>query len=103
MSTEVSGPVVSAGPQGPGSQRVGRVLVDGRHLRCDGMPYRVRGVSYGSFTPRPDGALFPAAEVIAADIAAMASSGVNTVRTYSVPPPELLSCAAARGMRVFVE
>ncbi|MGY1737102.1 glycosyltransferase [Geodermatophilus sp. SYSU D00684] len=59
-------------------------------------------MSYGSFASRPDGAPFPVPEVIAGDIAAMASSGVNTVRTYSVPPPEVLDCAAEHGMHVLV-
>src|SRR3712207_2860272 len=102
MSAEASGPVASANLLTPAPQGVGWVSVDGRHLRRDGRPYRVRGMSYGSFAPRPDGARFPQADVIMTDIAAMARCGLNTVRTYSVPPTELLDCAAAHGMQVCI-
>ncbi|MFD2093371.1 glycosyltransferase [Blastococcus deserti] len=79
-----------------------RVRPDGRHLSVDGVPYRVRGVTYGSFRPRRDGDLFPEAPQIRRDLSAMAAVGLNTVRTYTVPPAELLDAAAEVGMRVLV-
>ena len=79
-----------------------RVTVDGVHLACGSTPFRVRGVTYGSFLPRADGAPFPAWERCRADLMAIAESGLNTVRTYDVPPPEILELAAEAGLRVIV-
>lgn len=78
----------------------GRVTVDGRHLRRNGAPFRVKGVTYGSFRARADGALFPEARQIEADLDAVARHGFTTVRTYTLPPVELLDAAAERGLTV---
>ena len=90
----------------PQPQRLGvgtaRVAVDGMHLSCAGRPFRVRGVTYGSFLPRADGAPFPVWERCRADLRAIADAGLNVVRTYDVPPPELLELAAEAGLRVIV-
>jgi GT2 family glycosyltransferase len=44
----------------------------------------------------------PDRAVVAADFGAMAAAGVNTVRTYTPPPPWLLELAAEAGLRVLV-
>jgi hypothetical protein len=36
-----------------------RAVPEGKHLRVGGAPYRVKGVTYGSFSPRSDGWHFP--------------------------------------------
>src|ERR1043166_2270709 len=79
-----------------------RVIVDGVHLSCDGRPFRVRGVTYGSFLPRADGVPFPVRETCRADLTAIADAGLNVLRTYTVPPPEILELAAETGLRVLV-
>src|ERR1043166_7302317 len=90
----------------PQPQRLGvgtaRVAVDGMHLSCAGRPFRVRGVTYGSFLPRADGAPFPVWERCRADLRPIADAGLNAIRTYDVPPPELLELAAEAGLRVIV-
>ena len=80
----------------------GRVEADGNHLALDGRPFRVRGVTYGSFVPREDGQRFPERWRIKTDVAEMAARGLNVLRTYTVPPPELLDIAAEFDMRVLV-
>src|SRR5437867_5703595 len=74
----------------PQSQRRGigpaRVAVDGMHLSCAGRPFRVRGVTYGSFLPRADGAPFPVGERCRADLRAFADAGLNVVRNHAPPP-----------------
>src|ERR1041384_1791947 len=75
-----------------------RVTADGVHLACGSTPFRVRGVTYGSFLPRADGAPFPAWERCRADLMAIAESGLNTVRTYDVPPPAMLEGAPRWGV-----
>ena len=79
-----------------------RVVAEGKHLRLGRTPYRVKGVTYGHFAPRDDGALFPEPPQVERDLVAMAAQGFTTVRTYSVPPPDLLDTARSLGLRVLV-
>ena len=79
-----------------------RVRADGKHLSLKGSPFRVRGATYGSFVPRTDGELFPERWQIKTDLAAMAATGLNVLRTYTLPPVELLDIAAEIGMWVLV-
>ena len=79
------------------------VQVDGRHLSVDGAPWRIRAVTYGSFLPRPgDGAAFPVPAQVRADLHSVAAAGLNTVRTYALPPPDLLDAAEELGLRLLV-
>jgi O-antigen biosynthesis protein len=87
------------------SLRIGmeaRVRADGRHLTRAGEPFRVKGVTYGSFRARPDGQLFPGAARIQRDLEHMAGLGLNTIRTYTLPPVELLDAAEELGLYVMV-
>ena len=79
-----------------------RVRVEGLHLATGDQPFRVRGVTYGSFLPRQDGVPFPAPQVCRADFQAMAAAGLNVVRVYSQPPRELLDAAGEAGLRLLV-
>ncbi len=79
-----------------------RVRADGKHLVLDGAPFRAKGVTYGSFTPRLDGELYPESSELKKDLVEMAATGLNLVRTYTLPPPELLDMAAELGLRVLV-
>jgi glycosyltransferase involved in cell wall biosynthesis len=79
-----------------------RVVPDGKHLRLGGLPHRVKGVTYGTFLARSDGALFPEPAQVERDLSAMAACGFNTVRTYSLPPADLLDGARALGLHVLV-
>lgn len=78
------------------------VVADGKHLLVAGEPFRVRGVTYGSFAPRLDGELFPDTYDIKKDLFAMEAAGINTLRTYSLPPAELLDTAAELGLKLLV-
>jgi glycosyltransferase involved in cell wall biosynthesis len=79
-----------------------RVVPAGKYLRVGTGPYRVSGATYGTFLPRRDGLRFPEADRIESDLTAMAGCGFTTLRTYDVPPGELLDCARALGLRVLV-
>jgi GT2 family glycosyltransferase len=59
-------------------------------------------VTYGTFRERAGDEAFPPQEVVAADFAAMAGNGVNTLRTYTVPPAWLLELAALHGLHVLI-
>ena len=80
----------------------GHPQVDGKFLEIDGRRFLVKGVAYGTFAPNREGAQFPATQRIEQDFALMAAAGINTVRTYTPPPPELLDAALRHGLRVMV-
>jgi glycosyltransferase involved in cell wall biosynthesis len=79
-----------------------RVVVDGKHLMLDAQPFRVRGVTFGSFVPRLDGELFPERSQVKADFAMIADAGMNCVRTYSVPPIDVIEAAEEHDLRLLV-
>lgn len=79
-----------------------RVATDGKHLTVDGSPFRIKGVTYGSFVPRLDGTLFPDPTEMKKDFVAIEAAGFNTIRTYTAPPPDLLDLAAELDLRVMV-
>jgi glycosyltransferase involved in cell wall biosynthesis len=79
-----------------------RVRADGNHLALGGDPFRVKGVTYGTFPARADGELFPESVGIKNDLIAMKEVGLNTVRTYTLPPTELLDLAAELELKVLV-
>ena len=79
-----------------------RVSSEGMHLTRGGMPFRMRGVTYGTFGPRADGALFPGHHRVRDDFRAMADAGLNTVRIYTVPPDDVLELAGEHGLQLLV-
>src|SRR4051812_6495561 len=82
-------------------------VVSGERARCDGKFFSVgderfpfRGVTYGTFRSRADGALFPETAPMARDMTAIAEAGFTVVRTYTPPPEDLLALAGEHGLRV---
>ncbi len=80
----------------------GRVVPDGKAFALDGVPWRLRGVTYGSFVPRLDGEPFPERTQVKKDFLRMADCGLNTVRTYELPPPDVFDVAEEYGLRMLV-
>ena len=74
--------------------------VVGKFLRVGAERFLIKGVAYGTFAPDADGYQFPPVTQVASDFALMAQSGVNTVRTYTVPRPEFMDAATDQGLRV---
>jgi len=79
-----------------------RPVVRGRFLFHGDDKLYLRGVTYGTFASGPDGGEYPEPETVAADFAAMAQAGINTLRTYTVPPRWLLDLAQGHGLWVMV-
>jgi GT2 family glycosyltransferase len=75
--------------------------VDGKFLRFGGERFYVRGVTYGTFAETELG-LFPGLKRVEEDFAAMAAVGINTVRTYTVPGPEIFDLAEELGLKLLV-
>ena len=86
--------------QRPSGSRATRVVADGKHLSVAGEPFRVRGVTYGSFVPRRDGACYPETPQLRADFQQMAALGLNTVRVYTAPTLDLVEAAADVDLRI---
>jgi hypothetical protein len=81
-------------------ETVGRPTVRGKFLFDGAAKVYARGVTYGTFAPGPHGTGYPVPSVVDADFQQMAASGINAVRTYTVPPRWLLDVALRRGLRV---
>ena len=79
-----------------------RPRVRGKFLFVGDEKLYVRGITYGTFRPQPDGSEVPAADVVERDFALMAASGFNAVRTYTVPPLWLLDAARRHGLYVMI-
>jgi GT2 family glycosyltransferase len=62
----------------------------------------IRGATYGTFRADARGEAYPPDSVLARDFGLMAASGLNAIRTYTVPPRRLLDTALAHGLRVLV-
>jgi glycosyltransferase involved in cell wall biosynthesis/exo-beta-1,3-glucanase (GH17 family) len=77
-----------------------RVRVDGKFFSADGQRFRFNGVTYGTFRPREDGALFPTRDAVKRDFEAMSLHGVTVVRTYTAPPDDVVELAADYGLRL---
>ena len=78
-----------------------RPAARGKFLHAGGRKLYVRGVTYGTFRPNGDGA-YPDPDVVERDFAEMVAAGINSVRTYTVPPRWLLDAAARSGLYVMV-
>src|SRR5438094_8861649 len=79
-----------------------RPEVQGKFLFLGGEKFFIRGVTYGTFGPNEDGDQFPSRETVRHDFELIAASGMNSVRTYTVPPRWLLDLAAENGLFVMV-
>jgi GT2 family glycosyltransferase len=94
-------PIAAHGdPPSPAMSR--RPAARGKFLWVGDEKLYVRGVTYGTFRSHGDGHQYPPRHVVAADFARMAANGLNTVRTYTVPPPWLLDVALENGLWVMV-
>jgi GT2 family glycosyltransferase len=79
-----------------------RPRAKGKFLYTGSEKFFVRGVTYGTFRPNEDGVPYPGRDVVRQDFAHMAATGLNAVRTYTVPPDWLLDAAAQHGLRLMV-
>ncbi|MGI9181808.1 MAG: glycosyltransferase, partial [Longimicrobiaceae bacterium] len=79
-----------------------RIRAAGKHLYVGQNKFCARGVTYGTFAPDANGDQFPAREVVESDFARISAHGMNSVRTYTVPPRWLLDAALRHDLRVMV-
>ncbi len=79
---------------------MGRVRVDGKQFSVDGRRFPFRGVTYGTFAPREDGTRFPERDRVKHDFSLIREAGFTVVRTYTVPPDDVIDLAADEGLRL---
>jgi glycosyltransferase involved in cell wall biosynthesis len=94
--------VSSPWPESVTDSAVPRPRTAGKFLAVGDAKLWVRGVTYGPFRPDARGSEYPTPDVLVRDFALMTARGLNAIRTYTVPPPELLDAAAAHGLRALV-
>ena len=87
-------PALAAVPQRPAAR--------GKFLWAGGEKLYIRGVTYGTFSGNGDGHQYPPLEVVATDFERMAANGINSVRTYTLPPRWLLDAALEHDLWVMV-
>lgn len=80
-----------------------RVRLDGKFFRRREQRLRIQGVTYGPFAPDAQGDQFPARSRVDRDFALMREIGVNSIRTYHVPPQWFLEAADEADMLVLVD
>ena len=86
----------------PYLQSTGRVTAQGRFLFLGDEKFWVRGVTYGTFHPDAAGREYPTGPRLVRDFAAIAANGFNTIRTYTVPPRDVLDTAWRQGLRFLI-
>jgi O-antigen biosynthesis protein len=96
VATNLELPALSAIP-------ADRVTVDGKFFAAGAERFQFRGVTYGTFAPRADGARFPQRGQIQRDLAHMREVGFSVVRTYTLPSDDLLEAAHDHGLRVLAD
>src|SRR5918995_81488 len=79
-----------------------RVRVDGKFFELGGQRFDFRGVTYGTFARRTDGARFREREQVKLDFVAMGEAGFSVVRTYTTPPEDVIDLAADWGLHLLV-
>ena len=72
----------------------------GKQFLVGDEPFMVRAVTYGTFRPRPDGERFPDRDTIKQDFDAISGAGFNTVRTYTLPPDDVVELASEWDLRL---
>ncbi len=82
--------------------RPSRPVVKGKFLYLGEDKLLIKGVTYGTFGPNPHWGDYGSAAVVDRDFAAMVANGLNSIRTYTVPPRWLLDAAARYGLFVMV-
>jgi GT2 family glycosyltransferase len=91
-----------SGPRMRASAWRRRPAIRGKWITVGDETFWVRGVTYGTFRPDDAGNEFHDREKVERDLAWISAQGLNSIRTYTVPPPWLLQAAHRHGLRVMI-
>src|SRR5262245_2985096 len=79
-----------------------RPCVRGKFLFLGDRKFYVRGVTYGTFRPDEHDNEYRSRDAVERDFGMMRANGINSVRTYTVPPRWFLDSALRHGLHVMV-
>ena len=79
-----------------------RPCVKAKFLFIGQEKFFIRGVTYGTFRPDQQGNEYASRDQVERDFAMMRANGINSVRTYTVPPRWFLDAALRHGLHVMV-
>jgi len=79
-----------------------RPYVKAKFLFIGQEKFYIRGVTYGTFRPDQQGNEYTSRDQVERDFAMMRANGINSVRTYTVPPGWFLDAALRHGLHVMV-
>jgi O-antigen biosynthesis protein len=79
-----------------------RPVIMGKFIFVGEEKFYIRGVTYGPFRPDEQGCEYHDEATVDHDFSLMAANGINSVRTYTVPPRWLLDVAQKHNLRVMV-
>ena len=102
MNATLTDPVPSVEPTAVVPGAYVRPRISGKFLYTGDRKFYLRGVTYGPFRPDENGSEYHSLATVERDFALMVESGINAIRTYTVPPQWLLDAAAEYGLRVMV-
>jgi len=89
--------------EGASAVSLPRPLIRGKFFEAGGEKLTLHGVTYGTFSETGDERQgYPERQVVASDFAEMTRNGINSVRTYTVPPRWVLDAALVHGLRVMI-
>jgi GT2 family glycosyltransferase len=80
----------------------GRPRISGKFFRSGDDTFYIKGVTYGTFAPAPDGSQFPPPERVQGDFALMSARGINAVRLYTPPRADMLDAAEEWGLQLMI-
>ena len=86
----------------PQTAPTARPRISGKFFRQGDRTFYLKGTTYGTFAPAPDGSQFPTAERVDGDFALMSARGFNTVRLYTPPRPDMLEAAERWGLQLMI-
>ncbi len=78
-----------------------RPCVHGKFLFAGDHKLYLHGVTYGTFRPNADGDQYPDSAVVEQDFNRMSASGINAIKTYTLPPRWLLDLAYKHQLWIF--
>jgi beta-galactosidase/beta-glucuronidase len=100
-ATEADEVKPSINQQNPEQQFI-RPKVRGKFIFIGREKLYIKGVTYGTFHPNSKGESYPEPDIVAQDFAQIVVNGMNSVRTYTVPPNWFLDLAHKNNLRVMV-
>ena len=80
-----------------------RVRLDGKFFERGGVRFRAQGVTYGPFAANDRGEPFPCPDRVRDDFSLMRAAGINSIRTYHLPPEWFLHLADEMGMALLID